>query len=180
MNDWQIDASWTLFLDRDGVINERIISGYVTSIQEFNFLPEVPESIAKLSNLFGRVFVVTNQQGIAKGLMTESNLLEIHAYMHDEVKKKGGNILKSYYAPGAVSPKNNLRKPKPGMALLAQRQFKGVDFSKAVMVGDTDSDILFGQNLGMKTVRVQTIEKSTVQADLTVNSLAEFTQLLIK
>ncbi len=180
MNKWKIDSTWTLFLDRDGVINERIMSGYVTSIEEFIFLPEVPQSIAKLSHLFGNVFVVTNQQGIAKGLMTESNLLELHAYMHDEVAKIGGKITKSYYAPGASSPKNELRKPKPGMALLAQRQFDGIDFNKAVMVGDTDSDILFGQNLGMKTVRVRTVETIKVPADITVNSLVEFTNLLIK
>jgi phosphoglycolate phosphatase-like HAD superfamily hydrolase len=66
------------------------------------------------------------------------------------------------------------------MALLAQRQFEGVDFNKAVMVGDTDSDILFGQNLGMKTVRVRTVETIKVPADITVNSLVEFTNLLIK
>ncbi len=180
MNKWGIDSTWTLFLDRDGVINDRIMSGYVTTIEEFIFLPDVPQSIAKLSQLFGNVFVVTNQQGIAKGLMTESNLLELHSYMQQSVEKEGGKITKSYYAPGASSPKNELRKPKPGMALLAQRQFEGVDFNKSVMVGDTDSDILFGQNLGMKTVRVQTVEPIKIQADITVSSLKEFTKLLIK
>lgn len=180
MNDWGINSEWTLFLDRDGVINERIMSGYVTSIEEFNFIPEVLEAIAVFSAIFKNVFVVTNQQGIAKGLMSESNLIEIHDYMHAEVEKKGGKILKSYYAPGIASAKNNLRKPNPGMALLAQRQFKGVDFDKSVMIGDSDSDILFGRNLGMKTVRVKTIEPAKVEADITVDSLMEFAKLMWK
>lgn len=180
MIDFQIDDSWTLFLDRDGVINDRIMKGYVTCIEEFHFLPKVPEAIAALSHIFGKVFVVTNQQGIAKGLMTESNLLEIHTYMEAEVEKKGGKITRSYYAPGAVSPKNVLRKPKPGMALLAQRQFEGIDFKRSIMVGDTDSDMIFGKNLGMKTVRVRTVEPICVEADYTIESLSELVKMFVK
>jgi len=176
--DWQIDSTWTLFLDRDGVINERIMEGYVRSIEEFHFLPRVPESIVQLSNFFGLVFVVTNQQGIAKGLMTESNLQEIHGYLSSHIEQMGGRIAKCYYAPGIAGPENYLRKPKPGMALLAQRQHKMVEFNKAVMVGDSDSDIVFGQNLGMKTVRIETVEPIKVQADVTVKSLYEFVKLI--
>jgi phosphoglycolate phosphatase-like HAD superfamily hydrolase len=65
------------------------------------------------------------------------------------------------------------------MALLAQRQHKGVDFSKSIMVGDTDSDILFGSKLGMKTVRiVSEIETVKVEADLTIGSLFELQKYL--
>lgn len=78
---WGIDHTWTLFLDRDGVINERLMGAYVRSIDEFKFLQEIPETIAQLSTIFGRVIVVTNQQGIGKGLMTERNLEEVHAYI---------------------------------------------------------------------------------------------------
>jgi D-glycero-D-manno-heptose 1,7-bisphosphate phosphatase len=178
--DWNIDASWTLFLDRDGVINERIMSAYVTSIEEFHFLPGVTTSIAVFSEIFQYVFVVTNQQGIAKGIMTERNLSDIHAYMQSEVEKVGGRINKCYYAPGMASAKNELRKPKPGMAYLAQRQFSSIDFSKSIMIGDSDSDIVFGKNLGMKTVRVATVEPIHVEADFTVNSLEEFAKWIIK
>jgi histidinol-phosphate phosphatase family protein len=180
MIDWQIDSSWTLFLDRDGVINERIMGGYVRNLDEFIFLPGVPQAISDLSTVFGNVFVVTNQQGIGKGIMTESNLLEIHTYMQQEVEKLGGEIRKCYYAPGILSPQNQLRKPKPGMALLAQRQHKSVDFKRSVMVGDSDSDIVFGQNLGMKTVRVRTVEPVNTEADLTVESLVELRNLFVK
>lgn len=180
MIEWDIDDTWTLFLDRDGVINERIMSGYVRNVEEFKFLPNVPESIAELSKIFGNVFIVTNQQGIGKGLMTESNLSEIHTYMQTEVEKRGGKITKCYYAPGIASPNNQMRKPKPGMALLAQRQFKSVDFRKSVMVGDSDSDIVFGKNLGMKTVRIKTIEPVGVDADFSCSALVEFLQKIKK
>ncbi|SRR5574343_50523 len=178
--DWNIDASWTLFLDRDGVINERIMSGYVTSIEEFHFLPGVISAINQFTQVFQYIFVVTNQQGIAKGLMSERNLSEIHAYMQSQVEKVGGKIDKCYYAPGMASAKNELRKPKPGMAYLAQRQFSSIDFSKSIMIGDSDSDIVFGKNLGMKTVRVATVEPIHVKADFTVNSLEEFAKWIIK
>lgn len=178
--DWKIDATWTLFLDRDGVINERIMSGYVTSIDEFHFLKGVKEAIKEFSSIFRYIFVVTNQQGIAKERMSERNLSDIHAYMQSEVEKSGGKIDKCYYAPGMASPKNELRKPKPGMAFLAQRQFPNVDFSKAIMVGDSDSDIVFGKNLGMKTVRIATIEPIGFEADFTVESLEEFAKWITK
>ena len=178
--DWNIDASWTLFLDRDGVINERIMSGYVKTIDEFHFLGGVKEAIKEFTSIFQYIFVVTNQQGIAKGLMTERNLSDIHAYMQSEVEKDGGKIDKCYYAPGIASAKNELRKPKPGMAYLAQRQFSLINFSKSIMIGDSDSDIVFGKNLGMKTVRVATVEPIHVEADYTVNSLEEFAKWIIK
>jgi phosphoglycolate phosphatase-like HAD superfamily hydrolase len=59
------------------------------------------------------------------------------------------------------------------MALLAQRQFEGVDFNKSIMVGDSNSDIVFGQKLGMKTVRIATQEPILVEADYTLSSLME-------
>ncbi len=171
---WSFDKSWTLFLDRDGVINERIMEGYVRTKEEFIPLPGAIDSIAGLSEIFGLVFVVTNQQGIAKGLLTESNLQEIHRSLMESVEQMGGRLAQCYYAPGIAGPENQLRKPKPGMALLAQRQHKMVEFSRSVMVGDSDSDIVFGKNLGMKTVRIRTVEPIKVEADLTLESLAEF------
>jgi histidinol-phosphate phosphatase family protein len=155
------------------------MGGYVRSVDEFIPLPGAVESIAGLSAIFGLVFVVTNQQGIAKGLMTENELKEIHHSLMQRVEALGGRLAACYYAPGIESPRNQLRKPKPGMALLAQRQYKMVDFSKSVMVGDSDSDILFGKNLGMRTVRIRTVEAIGVQADLTLDSLAEFLTFIL-
>jgi D-glycero-D-manno-heptose 1,7-bisphosphate phosphatase len=178
----ELDTRWTLFLDRDGVINVRKMGGYILDTAEFEFLPQVRESIAAFSGIFGHVFVVTNQQGIAKGLMTERNLSDIHTYMCQEVEKAGGKITACYFAPElkTAEPETTvpkLRKPGSGMAMLAKAAYPEIDFSKSVMVGDTDSDIRFGQNLGMKTVRIRTEEPIGVEADLTVEHLYELMEL---
>ena len=154
IKDWGIDRTWTLFLDRDGVINERIWGGYVTDRSEFKFLPEVKEAIRGFGRYFGLIIVVTNQQGIGKGIMTERNLFDVHNYMCDEVYRAGAKIDKCYFAPNLKGAEDDIRKPNPGMAIMAKEEFPQIDFEHAVMVGDTDTDVEFGRNLGMKTVRV--------------------------
>lgn len=180
INEWGIDKTWTLFLDRDGVINERIWGGYVTDPSEFKFLPEAKEAIAGLNRIFGLTFVVTNQQGIGKGLMTERNLLEVHNYMCEEVYRIGGKIDKCFFAPNLKGAEDDIRKPKPDMAHMAKSEFPQIEFNNSVMVGDTDSDIEFGRNLGMKTVRVITDEPINVEADASVNSLIDLLKELQK
>jgi histidinol-phosphate phosphatase family protein len=174
INDWQIDATWTLFLDRDGVINERVFGGYITTVEAFNFLPDAESAIAGLTKFFNRVIVVTNQQGVGKGLMTERNVLEIHSYMCDQIHMMGGKIDKCYFAPNLKGADEDLRKPGSAMAEMAKLEFPEIEFKRSIMVGDTDSDILFGKNIGMRTVRIKTAEPIGVEADLTVDSLYEF------
>ncbi|MFT5780115.1 MAG: D-glycero-D-manno-heptose 1,7-bisphosphate phosphatase [Crocinitomicaceae bacterium] len=176
--EWDIDGTWTLFLDRDGVINERNMDGYITSPESFIFLKGAREAISQLSNRFNRVLVVTNQQGVGKGLMTERNVLEIHTYMCDQVHILGGRIDKCYFAPNLKDAEDDLRKPGPQMAEMAKMEFPEIEYKHSIMVGDTDSDILFGKNIGMKTVRIRTEEPINVSADLTVNSLEEFLKRL--
>ncbi len=179
IDSWNIDGTWTLFLDRDGVINERIMGDYVKSPDEFVFLEGVKEAIALLSRKFNRVIVVTNQQGVGKGIMTERNLLEIHTYMSDEVYRAGGKIDKCYFAPAlAGDESDDMRKPKTGMAELARMEFPEIEFSRSVMVGDSDTDIEFGRKLGMKTVRVKTVEPIGTDSDLTVDSLKMFAKIV--
>ena len=178
MINWKIDDSWTLFLDRDGVINKRKMGDYIKTVDEFVFLPGVLDAIQILTQKFGKIFIVTNQQGIGKGLMTETDLKEIHHYMIQEIILNEGEITKVFHAPGISSAENDLRKPNPGMAFLAQIEFNDVNFEKSVMVGDTDSDVIFGRNLGMKTVRVHSEDTISVNADQTVNSLLEFAKLI--
>jgi D-glycero-D-manno-heptose 1,7-bisphosphate phosphatase len=175
---WGVDKTWTLFLDRDGVINERIMGGYVTNPSEFHFLDLVPNAISRLNKKFNLTLVVTNQQGIAKNIMTSCNLEEVHRYMIERLNQVGAKIDKVYNAPGFKSEENSIRKPNPGMAIMAQKDYPEIVFEKSIMIGDTDSDIKFGKNLGMKTVRVKTIEPINIEADLTVESLYEFSKLI--
>jgi D-glycero-D-manno-heptose 1,7-bisphosphate phosphatase len=175
---WEIDNTWSLFLDRDGVINKRIFGGYITSIEEFEFLSGVEEAIVQFSKNFHLVLVVTNQQGIAKGIMSERNLLEIHNYMCDQIYLKGGRIDKCYFAPNLKGADDDMRKPSPVMAELAKMEYTEIDFKRCVMIGDTDTDIEFGKNLGMKTVRIKTDEPIKLEADLTVSGLDEFAKMI--
>jgi histidinol-phosphate phosphatase family protein len=178
MNDWKIDKTWTLFLDRDGVINERIFGGYIKTIDEFHFIEGTEKAIASFSKIFSNIFVITNQQGIAKNIMSERNLLDIHDYMTVELEKHQGKLTKCYYAPGLKNEPNSIRKPNIGMGLLAKKEFPEIVFEKSIMIGDTDSDIQFGKNLGMKTVRIKTDEPINIDADITCLSLIEFSKLI--
>jgi histidinol-phosphate phosphatase family protein len=152
LKDYSFNTDWTLFLDRDGVINERLIGDYVKSPEEFRFIDGVPESIAEFTKLFGRIIIVSNQQGIGKGFMTEQDLGLIHNKMMKGIEDAGGRISKIYHCPHLEKDKSALRKPNTGMALQAQKDFPGIDFKKSVMVGDGLHDMEFGRRLGMLCV----------------------------
>lgn len=169
-----IDSNWTLFLDRDGVINERNFDGYITSVDEFKFIDGSLEAIVGLSTLFSKIIVVTNQQGVGKKIMSIRNLNDIHRYMKQKVSAHGGKIDAVFQATCLKEEKENRRKPNSKMALEAMSIFPDIDFKKSVMVGDTDGDIKFGTNLGMKTVLVRSKENVNTQADMTVDSLHDF------
>lgn len=169
-----VNKDWTLFLDRDGVINKRIMGSYVTSVDEFEFNPLAIDAFSLFSSFFDRVLVVTNQQGVAKNIMTERNLSDVHSYMKERIELADGKLDKIYYSVDLKTKENNSRKPNPSMALQAKEDFPEIDFKKSILVGDTDSDILFGKNLGMVTVAIQTEEVLTVEPDYTFDSLFEF------
>lgn len=153
LKDLNIDDTWTLFLDRDGVINLRMKDDYIRSWDQFRFLPGVREAIAKLSPVFGKIIVVTNQQGIGKKLYTEADLAWIHAEMETEIQQAGGRIDGIFYCPHLVGdPLCNCRKPRPGLALQAKEKFPSIDFSRSLMVGDSNSDMQFAKGLGMRTI----------------------------
>jgi len=155
---------WTLFLDRDGVINQRIPGDYIKTVEEFEFIPGSLEAIVRFRSMFHRIVVVTNQQGIGKGRMTEAQLSEVHEHMISEVKKAGGRIDKVYHCPKLAREEPLCRKPNIGMAIEAQSDFPGIDFKKSIIVGDSISDMKFGKRLGMKTVFITTKEEDAIAA----------------
>ncbi|MBN2616605.1 MAG: HAD family hydrolase [Bacteroidales bacterium] len=165
----RIDSSWTLFLDRDGVINERIMGGYVTDPKGFHFLPGVPEAIASFSKRFGKIIIVTNQQGIGKGLMTTEHVQTLHEYMLQKIEEQGGRVDAIYFCPDLKTKPDNCRKPGIYMALQAQSDFPEIDFSKSIMVGDSVTDMEFGRKAGMFTVYAGL--EQTIEADAVVSGL---------
>ncbi|MBC8046392.1 MAG: HAD family hydrolase [Fimbriimonadaceae bacterium] len=172
-----IDKTWTLFLDRDGVINNKRDNDYVKTWDEFEFLPGVLDALKELSKIFGKIIIVTNQRGIAKGLYTEEDFAHITVNMLDEIEDAGGRIDWVFYCPHMGSePECNCRKPKPGMGLKAKNKFPAIGFSNTIMVGDSASDIEFGKTLGMTTIQVNYIDE--YPADFHFRSLNHFSTTL--
>lgn len=181
-------VSWTLFLDRDGVINERWPGAYISDWKDFRFTPGALAAIAQFSAIFTRIIIVTNQQGIGKGLMSTEQLEILHRCMIAEIEAHQGQIDGIYHCPDLASKENHCRKPRPTMALAAQRDFPDINFTRSVMVGDSISDIQFGRRLGMRTVHIHTKEDEQRQweiaraeglsPDLSLPNLASFTRHL--
>jgi D-glycero-D-manno-heptose 1,7-bisphosphate phosphatase len=143
-----------VFLDRDGIINRKAPSGeYVTRWEDFHLLPGVAEGIALLNRAGFRVVVVTNQRGIAKGLMTVADLEDIHKRMLDSLARAGATINEIYYCPHDKKPVCRCRKPAPGMLLDAARSH-GIELPASWMIGDSDIDIEAGKNAGCRTARL--------------------------
>jgi D-glycero-D-manno-heptose 1,7-bisphosphate phosphatase len=143
----------TVFLDRDGVINRRLPGDYVKSWAEFEFLPRAKEALALLTAANLRLIVITNQRGIARGLMTEDDLRAVHERMLAELREAGAHISAVYHCPHDRDA-CECRKPKTGLLLAAQRDFPEIDFARSVVVGDAPSDIEAGKRLGCRTVFV--------------------------
>ncbi len=165
-----IDKTWTLFLDRDGVINLLYPSDYVKKWSEFFFLEGSLEGMKMLAGIFKRIIIVTNQQGVGKGLMTEADLQHIHDEMLKEVRKYGGRIHAIYSANELVeNDVNQMRKPHIGMALKAKKDFKEIDFARSIMVGDSITDMQFGKSAGMYTVYVGDAQKLSENQKLVID-----------
>ena len=142
----KIDKTWTLFLDRDGVINDEKYLDYVHTWEEFKFYEGVKDAMKIFSEKFGKIFIVTNQRGVAKGLTKIEDLENIHENMLKELKDAGGRVDKIYFCIDMEGPN---RKPNPGMGLQAQMDFPEIDFSRSIMIGNTLSDMKFGRNLNV-------------------------------
>ena len=168
-----VDFSWTLFLDRDGVINSRLFGDYVKSIDDFHFENGVFEFLNFANKHFHKIIVVTNQQGVGKGIMSVSDLDKIHFFMIQSIENHGGRIDDIYCATNLKDAQNNIRKPESFMGYQAKNDYPTIDFNKSIMIGDTNSDILFGKKLGMKTILVKSQENVWEQSDFQINSLNE-------
>lgn len=149
-----IDKGWTLFLDRDGVINRNIDGDYVRDWQQFEFLSGATEALTVLSRLFGRVIVVTNQQGVGKRLYASEDVDEIHRRLKAVVAAAGGQIDAFYYCPHLASESCDCRKPRTGMIMQAATDFPGVDLGRSILVGDSPHDTECALRAGIRAVAV--------------------------
>ena len=144
----------TLFLDRDGVINQKLEGKYVTNFNEFVFVKNSDLAIRKLHKIFKRILIVTNQQGIGKGIMTEDDLNLLHLQMQRKLNPDFDLIDKIYFCPCLEGDSCNCRKPKTGMLEEAKLDFPEIIIKNSFLIGDSESDIEAGNKFGLKTIKV--------------------------
>ncbi len=148
-------ALHTIFLDRDGVLNEKMPEGhYVTSWSEFHILPGIPAAISRFNQAGLRVIVVSNQRGIALGLYTASDVIAIHNQFQSLLAAQGAHVDGFFFCPHDKG-QCNCRKPLPGLFEQAQAQYPQITAETSAMIGDSLSDIKFGRQLGMLTVFIE-------------------------
>lgn len=143
-----------VFLDRDGVINKKAAEhDYVKHWGEFTFLPGAVQAVKLLTDAGYQIYVVSNQRGIARGLMTEADLADIHERMTEELARHGGRIADIYYCPHGNDDGCFCRKPRPGMFFRAAREHH-LNLTKAVVIGDSPSDKEAGKAAGCRVVLI--------------------------
>jgi len=177
------NSSWTLFLDRDGVINKRLPGRYIKDWSEFEFTSNCLQAIVEFGKIFKTIVVVTNQQGIDKGIMTKEELEKVHDTLRLKVKDSGGHIDRIYYCPKLAIHNPPCRKPNIGMAWQAKKDFPHINFQKSFMVGDSFSDMEFGWQLGMRTIFIEGKEEENertakIPVDARFENLWQFAEYL--
>lgn len=143
-----------VFLDRDGVLNVDV--AYLYRIEDLKWIDGAKEALALLQKNGYKLFVVTNQSGIARGYYTTAEMLALHEHMQSELRQLHVNIEKFYYCPhhkdGKVAEfacECSCRKPKPGMLLQAFSEYD-LDKEQCFLIGDKDSDLEAAANAGIK------------------------------
>lgn len=168
----------TLFLDRDGVLNRHLPGDYVRHWGMWEWIPGAREAIATLSKQYHRLIIVSNQQGVGKGLMSQADLDDVHAHMLHDIEASGGRIDNVYTCTDLQDSGSHNRKPAIGLALQAQKDFPDIDLTRSVMVGDSLSDMQFARNAGMRAVYLTKNNPVPVQVqdytDLFFPTLSDF------
>lgn len=181
LQDIDINNDWTLFLDRDGVINHEKNEDYIRHWDEFEFYAESLKALPLLAKKFNKIIITTNQKGIGKGLMTDADLANIHQHMTNKIVDLGGRIDAIYYCSDLDNNSPN-RKPQPGMAFQAKASFPSIDLTKSIMVGNRMSDMEFGRNAGMYTIYLATTHPEApfpdTKIDYRFDNLFQFAQAL--
>lgn len=153
-----------LFLDRDGVINEKSDGWskyrYITSWEDFRFLPRALDALKKIADIGYKCVIISNQQGVGKGCFSEKDLANLTSKMVDTINRSGCIIAGVYYCTHLELEKCGCRKPKTGLFEKAKIDLGIEDYSKYYFIGDTQSDIQTGKMAGCKTILILSGETS--------------------
>jgi len=138
-----------VFFDRDGVVNKRIVGGYVTTWDEFDWLPGIAETLRDVKDLGYLAIIITNQRGVGTGKMSEADLELIHSQLQEHLQRDGIAFDDIISCTDATNDSSR-RKPSPEMLFEAARKFD-IDLSQSWMIGDSPTDIEAGTRAGTKT-----------------------------
>jgi D-glycero-D-manno-heptose 1,7-bisphosphate phosphatase len=159
-----------VFFDRDGIVNKRLVGAYVRSVEEFEFIDAITELLLYVQERGYESILVSNQQGVAKGLMTREDLQHITEYFQNELVRRCGVAFHDIrYCTDAESAGSPRRKPAPGMLLEAAAE-RGIELSASWMIGDSVSDVQAGRAAGVRTILVGEFTQ-VPQADFIVPSV---------
>lgn len=177
--DRRVGDQWCLFLDRDGVINRQIVGDYVRTWRDFELLPDVVGALKILRDWAPYIVVVTNQQGIGKGLMSVSDVDEVHRRLQDTLALNAVKVDAFQVCPHLESAGCQCRKPRTGMVLSWLAKHRVVNASLSVIVGDSVSDTQLAHNVAAvvgscAAVRIGARSQSDVPVDASFNSLWDF------
>jgi D,D-heptose 1,7-bisphosphate phosphatase len=180
-----------VFLDRDHTLIED--PGYLADAGAVKLLPGVETAMKSLAASGYKIVVVTNQSGVARGLLTVETLEAVHAELKRQLAERGVHLDAVYYCPfhpeGTVEgyiQDSDLRKPKPGMLLKAAAEMD-IDLSKSWMVGDKARDVEAGLRASCRTIRLRQnvqpfpgeVDDEDIQADYTVKNLVEAARIIL-
>jgi D-sedoheptulose 7-phosphate isomerase len=170
-----------VFLDRDGIVNESMgQSQYVTRWEEFRFAGDAVDTLRQMSLLGYRLVVVTNQQGVGRGLMSEDALSSIHTQMRAALAEQGVELAGVFACPHLADAGCFCRKPRPGLIQRALNETRFlVDLEASWLIGDSASDIEAGAAMGLRTIRV-TDGPADAAATHTVARLADVLPLVAR
>jgi len=144
-----------VFLDRDGVINKYPGDRkYVTSLKRFRFLSRVKAAVVSLNKSGFRVFVVSNQAGVSKGVYTQATLDSITSHMLSSVEQAGGKIDAVYYCTHRSEDNCSCRKPKAGLLFAAKKDYPAINFKDSFFIGDTMRDMQAAGAVKCKSILV--------------------------
>ena len=170
----------TIFLDRDGVINQEV--EYLNKIEDFNFINGVFDACKYLIKLKYKIIIITNQSGISHGYYSEDDFMTINNWMLRQFKKNGIKILDVFYCPHNANDNCSCRKPKPGMILKATNKHN-IDLKNSWLIGDKEADIIAANNAGISnTILVKSghrINKANSNAKYILDSIKYSNQVII-
>lgn len=154
LKDVDIAPYSTILLDRDGTVNVHIVGDYVRSPKQFVFVPGAKEAMAAMHKAGKQVYIITNQRGVGRGLMTEEDLTAVHRYMLKQVEEAGGHI-DGIYCCTATDANDPRRKPNTGMWQELLNDHPDIRPEATLMIGDSDSDEVFARNCGIDFCKVE-------------------------